>query len=203
MEDTIVLAVIGTGIMLLSILIWKAAFKEWKKAKEYKQYLTEHEGDSDKPKRYTEGERGQLMTRGLTALAIGIFIIGFVLEMIDGGAPIWFPAMWMLLVIYAGSQAVFDLTDALQFGRTEPENFGESPTGEISSGRKRRVVGLILLGVLGIYDAVSFGMAFARGISAKALPLILLGNAVIILTVIVQTGIDIKALYRRKREKSE
>ena len=200
--DVAVLGLLGAGIVLLSVLVWKGAVREFKKAKEMKAYLAEHEGDAAE-EQSPPIDRGRLMGSGLSSLAVGIFGIVWIIDALESGVPIWFAAMGAFIGIAAGAKAVSDLTDAAQVSLYKAENSEEHQAKERPKIEKRVWIGVILTGVLGIYDAVSFGMAFARGISAKALPLILLGNAVIILTVIVQTGIDIKALYRRKREKSE
>ena len=200
--DAVILGLLGAGIILLSILVWKGAGREFKKAKELKAYIAEHEGDAQE-EQSTPVERGRLMGSGLASLAVGIFGIVWMIDALKNGVPIWFGAMGAFIVAAAGVKAVSDLTDAAQ---SVPSKADDSENDRLQDRPKigmRALVCVILLGVLGVYDAVSFGMAFAQGIAAKALPLVLLGNAVIVLTVIVQTGSEIKALYRRKRKNGE
>ncbi len=201
-EDAVVLAVIGIGMMLLSILVWKEAFKEWKKVKEYKQYLMEHEGDSDAFAENAQGNRGQLLSRGFVALAISIFGGEWLLTLVDRGAPIWFCVMGMLFVILAGSQAIFDLTDAVQLGQKEKIDCAEETKGTFS-GKRSKLILLILSGVLAVYNVISFGMVILREMDTKAVFLILLANVALILSVLSEINFKLKTLYRQRQEKSE
>ncbi len=184
-EDVIIALLLGLGIMLLSLLVWRLVVRYFKEAKQLRQYITENEDKPDASES-TASDRGQLMSEGVMTLAVGVFGIIWMMGLWEAGAP-WFAAMGAFLVIAAGATAVYNLKAAMQI-ESKMHDVSEVNEQQDSDakGKRGRILGILLLGALSVYTIITDTMAFSRGISEKELPMFVLFNVLLILAIIVQ-----------------
>lgn len=184
-EDVIIVLLLGLGIMLLSLLVWRLVVRYFKEAKRLKQYIAEHE-DNTEVSAITSDDRGQRMFEGVMALAVGAFGIIWMMGLWEAGAW-WFAAIGGVIVGVPWIMAAYSLREAFQPVEKRQDAFQtDAPKAPSEKGKRGRILRILMIGALAIYDVIAGARAFWHGISEKELPMFVLFNVLLILAVIVQ-----------------